>query len=118
MGNSVESIGTAAFYGCSSLKNILIPNSVESIGTAAFGGCGLTSIVVATNNPVYDSREDCNAIVETATNTLIAGCKETFIPNSVTSIGDYAFYYCSGLNSIEIPNSVTSIGDYVFHNCI
>ena len=116
--NSVTSIGGVAMNRCSSLKNILIPNSVESIGRDAFGGCGLTSIVVATKNPVYDSREDCNAIVETATNTLIAGCKETFIPNSVTSIGDYAFYYCSGLNSIEIPNSVTSIGDYVFHNCI
>ena len=116
--NSVTSIGTSAMNRCSSLKNIFIPHSVESIGTAAFGGCGLTSIVVATNNPVYDSREDCNAIVETATNTLIAGCKETFIPNSVTSIGDYAFYGCSGLTSIEIPNSVTSIGEGAFENCI
>ena len=115
--NSVTSIGTSAMNRCSSLKNIFIPHSVESIGTAAFGGCGLTSIVVATNNPVYDSREDCNAIVETATNTLIAGCKETFIPNSVTSIGDYAFYGCSGLTSIEIPNSVTSIGEGAFQDC-
>ena len=115
--NSVTSIGFSAMNRCSSLKNIFIPHSVESIGTAAFGGCGLTSIVVATNNPVYDSREDCNAIVETATNTLIAGCKETFIPNSVTSIGDYAFYGCSGLTSIEIPNSVTSIGEGAFKDC-
>ena len=115
--NSVTSIGTSAMNRCSSLKNIFIPHSVESIGTAAFGGCGLTSIVVATNNPVYDSREDCNAIVETATNTLIAGCKETFIPNSVTSIGDFAFYGCSGLTSIEIPNSVTSIGEGAFQDC-
>ena len=116
--NSVTSIGDYAFYGCSGLTSIEIPNSVTSIGTGAFGGCsGLTSIVVATNNPVYDSREDCNAIVETATNTLIAGCKDTFIPNSVTSIGDYAFYGCSGLTSIEIPNSVTSIGRGAFFGC-
>ena len=113
--HSVESIGKYAFYGCSELQSVVMGNSVESIGTGAFGGCcGLTSIVVATNNPVYDSREDCNAIVETATNTLIAGCKETFIPNSVTSIGDFAFYGCSGLTSIEIPNSVTSIGRGAF----
>ena len=115
--NSVTSIGFSAMNRCSSLKNIFIPHSVESIGTAAFGGCGLTSIVVATNNPVYDSREDCNAIVETATNTLIAGCKETFIPNSVTSIGAAAFYDCSNLTSLEIPNSVTSIGRSAFENC-
>ena len=116
--NSVTSIGYSAMNRCSSLKNIFIPYSVESIGNYAFCGCsGLTSIVVATNNPVYDSREDCNAIVETATNTLIAGCKETFIPNSVTSIGDFAFYGCSGLTSIEIPNSVTSIRKSAFENC-
>ena len=115
--NSVTSIGRSAMNRCSSLKNILIPNSVTSIGRDAFGGCGLTSIVVATNNPVYDSREDCNAIVETATNTLIVGCKETFIPNSVESIGTAAFYGCSGLTSLEIPNSVTSIGDYAFYGC-
>ena len=115
--NSVTSIGFSAMNRCSSLKNIFIPHSVESIGTAAFGGCGLTSIVVATNNPVYDSREDCNAIVETATNTLIAGCKETFIPNSVTSIGDYAFYGCSGLSRLVLPNSITSIGKAVVYGC-
>ena len=65
----------------------------------------------------YDSRENCNAIIETATNTLIAGCKNTIIPNSVTSIGDYAFYGCSSLTSITIPNSVTSIGERAFHSC-
>ncbi len=115
--HSVESIGKYAFYGCSELQSVVMGNSVESIGRSAFGGCGLTSIVVATKNPVYDSREDCNAIVETATNTLIAGCKETFIPNSVTSIGESAFYDCSGLISIEIPNSVTSIGASAFEDC-
>ena len=116
--HSVESIGKHAFYGCSELQSVVMGNSVTAIGAGAFGGCsGLTSIVVATNNPVYDSREDCNAIVETATNTLIAGCKETFIPNSVTSIGRSAFYDCSGLTSLELSNSITSIGDFAFYGC-
>ncbi|MBQ0062883.1 MAG: leucine-rich repeat domain-containing protein [Prevotella sp.] len=78
---------------------------------------GLTSIVVAEGNTKYDSRDNCNAIIETSTNTLIVGCKTTIIPNSVTSIGDRAFAYCSGLTSITIPNSVTSIGESAFSGC-
>ena len=65
----------------------------------------------------YDSRDNCNAIIETTTNTLLAGCQKTIIPNDVTSIGDGAFVYCSGLTSITIPNSVTSIGYEAFYNC-
>ena len=68
-------------------------------------------------NNVYDSRNNCNAIIETASNTLIAGCKNTIIPNSVTSIGDWAFYFCTSLTSITIPSSVTSIGDWAFASC-
>ena len=84
----------------------------------AFSHCsGLTTINVEAGNAVYDSRNNCNAIIETATNTLITGCKNTTIPNSVTSIGDGAFYYCTGLTSVTIPNSVTSIGDYAFIGC-
>ena len=115
---SVTSIGEYAFYYCSSLTSITIPESVTSIEDFAFGGCyGLTSITVAANNPVYDSRNDCNAIIETSSNTLIAGCQNTVIPESVTFIGNSAFNHCSSLTSIHIPESVTSIGDYAFYGC-
>ena len=116
--NSVTSIGYYAFDGCSGLASITIPSSVTSIGDGAFAGCdGLTSIVVEEGNTKYDSRDNCNALIETATNTLIFGCKSTTIPNSVTSIGDGAFYDCTRLTSIEIPNSVTSIDVGAFRNC-
>ena len=116
--SNVTSIGDWAFQYCYGLTSIEIPNSVTSIGGSAFGVCdGLTTIVVSDGNTVYDSREGCNAIIETATNTLIAGCQTTIIPNNVTSIGDWAFYGCDGLTSIEIPNSVTSIGDNAFSGC-
>ncbi len=114
---SVTSIGSSAFYGCTGLTSVTIPENVTNIGYGAFSGCtSLTSIVVESSNTVYDSRENCNAIIETATNTLIQGCNTTVIPNSVTSIGDRAFC-CTGLTSVTIPNSVTSIGEYAFYGC-
>ena len=116
--NSVTSIGDYAFYVCSGLTSITIPNSVTSIGSYAFSDCsGLTSITVEKGNTKYDSRDNCNAIIETNTNKLIAGCKNTIIPNSVMSVGESAFYGCSGLTSITIPNSVTSIGNWAFYYC-
>ena len=139
--NSVTSIGSFAFYGCSGLTAITIPNSVTSIDACTFNGCsgltsltipssvtsisgsafsncnGLTSIVVDKENTVYDSRDNCNAIVSTSDNVLIQGCKTTVIPSSVTSIGKSAFSWCSGLTTITIPNSVTSIGDEAFFEC-
>ena len=117
--NSVTSIGDYAFWDCSGLTGeLVIPNSVTSIGMKAFSGCsGLTSIIVADGNTVYDSRVNCNAIIETASNSLIIGCENTVIPNSVTSIGDFAFRDCSGLTSVVIPNSVTNIGGSAFSGC-
>ncbi|MBR5037454.1 MAG: leucine-rich repeat protein, partial [Prevotella sp.] len=122
IGNSVKSIGDSAFCGCSGLTSILIPNSVSLIGTggigyyggSSFNGCSsLTSIIVESGNMVYDSRNNCNAIIETQTNTLIKGCNTTSIPNSVTSIGDYAFGGCA-INFIRIGENVTSIGNRAF----
>ena len=116
--DNVSSIDTYAFMSCERLTSVTIPNNVTSIGSEAFSGCsGLTSIKVENGNTKYDSRNNCNAIIETNTNILITGCMNTIIPNSVTTIGDFAFYKCSGLISVNIPNSVTSIGNYAFSGC-
>ena len=116
--SSVTSIGKFAFSGCSKLISITIPKSVTNIGEAVFSGCSnLTSIKVEEDNPKYDSRNNCNAIIETRYNTLHTGCKNTTIPNSVKNIGGYAFSGNISLTSITIPNSVTSIGESAFANC-
>ena len=117
--NSVTSIGNSAFSGCNGLTSVAIPNSVTSIGNYAFTRCpGLTSIMVESGNTTYDSRDNCNAIIETATNTLMSGCKATVIPNTVTTIGNFAFYGCSGLTGeLTIPDSVTRIGSSTFYGC-
>ncbi len=116
--NTVTSIGNYAFYFCSGLTSIEIPASLAYFGQDAITGCSnITSIIVEEGNSVYDSRNNCNAIIETGTNTLVAGCKETVIPNTVTSIGFAAFSGCLNLTSIEIPSSVSYIDSFGFYQC-
>ena len=116
--DDVTTIAREAFMYCTGLECIEIPANVTSIGYDAFAGCsGLESISVAAGNTVYDSRNNCNAIIETETKTLLYGCKKTIIPDNLTTIGDDAFYSCTGLTSIEIPASVTNIGADAFEDC-
>ena len=123
--NGVTRIGNNAFSNCTSLTFIKIPESVVVIenhddypshNNIALNTPNLKSIIVDPNNPVYDSREGCNAVIETATNKLICGCQNTFIPNSVASIGFVAFYGCTTLTFIDIPSTVKSIGENAFYN--
>ena len=118
LGSGVTSIGAWAFNSCDGLTGVLnIPSNVASIGEDAFVYCKFDGIVVDPENPNYDSRNDCNAIIETSTNELTTGCKNTVIPNTVTAIGDNAFKGITGMTSIEIPDSVVSIGDNAFAFC-
>ena len=138
---SVTNIGSSAFNACKSLTAVEIPKNVSSIGAGAFAYCErLAFLVVDSGNPVYDSRGDCNAIIETSGNTLVSGCMNTIIPGSVVAIGHsafaghksltsvampdhlvqiagYAFYECTGLTGMDIPADVTSVGAYSFYGC-
>lgn len=112
--NSVTSIGNEAFRGCSGLTSVTIPSSVTSIGYRAFYGCNsLTSVTLNSNSIVSESYTFSSNIG----NIFGTQVKEYIIGNSVTSIGNYAFYMCNGLTSITIPNSVTKIGYSAFEFC-
>jgi len=113
-----ECICDSAFKECYSLKKLIIPSSVRKISESSFVGCvKLKSIIVDDNNKIYDSRNNCNAIIESNSNTIILGCSSTIIPESVTSIGDSAFFSCMDLETISIPDSVEKIGYAAFPGC-
>ena len=115
---SVTYIGRSAFEGCTSLTDITIPAAVTTIGESAFNGCSsMSSMVVEQGNTVYDSREDCNAIIKTANNTLLFGCMNSTIPESVKCIGGSAFSGCTGLTDISLHDGLTSIGYRAFNGC-
>ncbi|MDE6506268.1 MAG: leucine-rich repeat protein, partial [Eubacterium sp.] len=116
--SSVTLIDIGAFADCSALMSINIPQNVEIIGTYAFQNCSsLSAITVDKNNEYYDSRNDCNAVIEADSDILVVGCKNTVIPSTVSEIGEGAFSGCTGLESILIPNNITAVGDYAFEGC-
>ena len=140
--DGVTEIAINAFNGCHKVNEVHIPNGVKAIGGGAFGYCNLTSIylpasvtqltepnlpppfygnpelisiIVDKDNPVYDSRNKCNAIIETSANRLVLGCKTTIIPDSVSIIGYGSFF---GLNNpFTIPKSVKMIEHFAFYYC-
>lgn len=115
---NVTGIAAHAFASCPNLISVTIPKSVTTIGKELFLDCtGLVSIIIEEGNPNYDSRENCNALIETSSNKLIYGCNGTTIPNGITTIGEGAFKNCSGLTSINIPNSITTIEKSAFSGC-
>ena len=115
---TVKAIRAYAFEGCHGLTHIYIPEHLTEIGYNAFVDCpGLTSIMVSENNKWFDSRDNCNAIITTISNELTVGCKSTIIPNTVKSIGNFAFYKCTSLTEVEFPSSLRIIREKAFSGC-
>ena len=114
----LTTIAFGSFTGCSGLTSVVIPTTIISIEGNPFISCdNLAEIVVKEGNAYYDSRNGCNAIIETATNKLVSGCQNTVVPDGVTTIGEKSFFGGSNLTTITIPNSVTKIEDAAFHSC-
>ena len=114
--STATKIGNYAFYNAKCLTKVTIGGYVDSVGERSFSSCdNLTILTVNSANNKFHSIDNC--VIETSSNTLIVGCKTSVIPNSVTTIGNSAFYYCHGLTSVTIPNSVTILGSYAFYGC-
>lgn len=115
---NVLNIQSKAFYKCAKLKSIIIADTVQKIGEEVFVAClNLEQISVYPTNKVYDSRDNCNAIMETHTNSLVYGCKNTIIPHTTKRINSFAFALCYGIIELKIPYGVTHIGKFAFAGC-
>lgn len=115
---TTNSISNEAFKDCKIITELIVPDSVRFISSNAFHGCTeLVSIKVSPTNPYLDSRNNCNAVIDTKKKELMLGCKTTVIPYGVTSIGQGAFMWCEGIVSLDIPSSVTAIGSYAYARC-
>lgn len=118
LSENLESIASDAFWNCVRLTSIRIPAKVSSIGDTVFGYCTqLTDVSVDPANTVFDSREGCNAIVETSTNTLYQAFVSTRIPSTVTTIGRFAYSYVAGLTELRIPSNVTALAGVSVFSC-
>ena len=116
--STVTSIERYAFYGCYNLESVVVPKAVTSMEEAPFSCCNsLTSLSVEDGNPKYDSRNNCNAIIETSTDKIISACNVSFIPEGIKTIGSQAFQSLSSIEEITIPKSVESIEDAAFYKC-
>ncbi len=116
--STLQTIGAGMFSGNEQLQSLTIPASVTSIGSRLTEECtSLTSLVVEEGNTVYDCRNNCNAVIETATDRLVAGCPVTVIPNTVEIIGEQAFSSLRNLTQIKLPTSVTTLEEYCYQYC-
>lgn len=114
----ITRIDSFAFAGCQQLNGVFLPRTVESIGSSLFADCPrLTFLIVEPENPYYDSRNDCNAIIDQRTGELIAGCRSTIVPEDIKGIGAFAFYMQDGLKSITIPAHISYISNCAFKDC-
>ena len=117
IGEGIEAISDYAFQACANLESVSIPSSIKVVGAAPFQYCtSLATIVVDKTNPIFDSREGCNAIILTQDNSLIVGCGATKIPSSVRCIDMYAFMGCLA-EEVAIPNGVEKINFMAFSSC-
>lgn len=112
----ITGIGKDAFMDIP-ITNLVIPANIQYVSRNPFVGCPLESIVVDEANPYFDSRDDCNAIIRTADNTLLTGCRNTVIPSTVETIGYQSFHQVYGITEALIPEGVKVIEDYAFYWC-